>query len=201
MSAQAPATAPIFRRAEAADVDAVVALVESAYRGEASRAGWTTEADLLDGRRTGADEIAALLADPHSLLLLACRNDNIGDDTLPDDTLRVDTTADGTLLASAHVQRRDAIAYFGMFAVRPGLQGRGVGRAVLAEAERIARDEWLCTSMRMTVIVQRAALIDWYLRRGYARTGEYAPFPYGDARFGIPRRDDLRFETLAKSLR
>jgi len=174
-------SAPSFRRADAGDVAAIVALVESAYRGEASRAGWTTEADLLDGRRTGPDEIAALLADPHSVLLLAHAGD--------------------ALVASAHLQQRGDSAYFGMFAVAPGRQGRGLGRAVLAEAERIARDEWGCSAMRMTVIVQRDALIDWYLRRGYARTGEYAPFPYGDARFGIPRRDDLRFETLAKSLR
>ena len=54
--------------------------------------------------------------------------------------------------------------------------------------------------MRMTVIEQRAELIAWYERRGYQRTGEYRPFPYGDERFGIPRRDDLRFEWLVKTL-
>lgn len=177
----APVMSLDFRFAGGADVDAVVALVESAYRGEASRAGWTTEADLLDGRRTGPDEIALLLADPDSRLLLAGRA--------------------GELLASAHVRRDRQHAHFGMFAVRPGLQGSGIGRAVLAEAERIARDEWGCTDMDMTVIVQRDALIAWYERRGYRRTGEYSPFPYGDARFGIPRRDDLRFERLTKPLR
>lgn len=171
---------PSYRTAAAGDIPAVVALVESAYRGDASRAGWTTEADLLDGRRTGADEIAALLERPGSLILLAER--------------------DGELLASAHLEQHGEVAHFGMFAVRPGLQGSGLGRAVLAEAERIARSDWGCREMQMTVIVQREELIAWYGRRGYRRTGRFQPFPYGDARFGLPRRDDLRFEYLVKSL-
>ena len=169
-----------FRAATPEDTGAVVALVESAYRGEASRAGWTTEADLLDGRRTGADEIADVLADPCSRLLLAER--------------------DGALLACAHLKRHPGHAYFGMFAVRPGAQGAGTGGSVLAEAERIARDEWQCAELRMTVIVQRSELIAWYQRRGYRRTGERLPFPYGDERFGRPRRDDLAFEVLVKRL-
>jgi len=80
------------------------------------------------------------------------------------------------------------------------LQNAGVGRALLAEAERIAREEWHCRQMRMSVIDIRDALIAWYERRGYRRTGEHKPFPYGDARFGIPKRDDLRFEWLVKTL-
>jgi ribosomal protein S18 acetylase RimI-like enzyme len=85
-----------------------------------------------------------------------------------------------------------------MFAVAPDEQGSGLGKQLLAEAERVARDEWHCRAMRMTVIVQREELIAWYERRGYRRTGEYQPFPYGDERFGVPRRDDLRFEVLLK---
>jgi ribosomal protein S18 acetylase RimI-like enzyme len=167
-----------FRAATEADVDAVVALVESAYRGESSRAGWTTEADLLDGRRTGPDEIGEYLARPRSLILLAER--------------------DRDLLACAHVAEEDGAGYFGMFSVRPTLQGNGLGKRVLAEAERIVRETWRLPAMRMTVIDSRAELIAFYERRGYRRTGVFKPFPYGDARFGIPRRDDLRFEVLEK---
>ena len=167
-----------FRAATEADVDAVVALVESAYRGESSRAGWTTEADLLDGRRTGPDEIGEYLARPRSLILLAER--------------------DRDLLACAHVAEEDGAGYFGMFSVRPTLQGNGLGKRVLAEAERIVRETWRLPAMRMTVIESRAELIAFYERRGYRRTGVFKPFPYGDARFGIPRRDDLRFEVLEK---
>ena len=170
----------IFRAAAAADTAAVVALVESAYRGDASRVGWTTEADLLEGRRTGADDIEAILRRPRSRLLLA--------------------EQDGELLACAHVAEEDGAGYFGMFSVRPNLQNGGIGKQVLAEAERIAREEWQLPAMRMTVIDVRDALIAWYERRGYHRTGKHKPFPYGDERFGIPKRDDLRFEILEKPL-
>jgi ribosomal protein S18 acetylase RimI-like enzyme len=166
------------RPAVAADVPAIVALVESAYRGESGLRGWTTESHLLDGQRTDAADVEALLARADSRVLLV--------------------ECDGRLKASCHVERQGAAGYFGMFAVAPDEQGNGLGKQVLAEAERVARDEWHCSAMRMTVIVQREELIAWYERRGYRRTGEYQPFPYGDERFGVPRRDDLRFEVLLK---
>ncbi|RYD15221.1 MAG: N-acetyltransferase [Lysobacteraceae bacterium] len=170
-----------FRSATHADIDSIVALVQSAYRGEASKQGWTTEADLLDGQRTDAAGVAELLGRDDARILLV--------------------EADRVLLACAQLERQVDAGYFGMFSVRPGSQGGGIGRATLAEAERIARDEWGCAMMRMTVISVRDELIAWYERRGYGRTGEYSPFPYGDERFGIPLRDDLRFELLTKPLR
>lgn len=173
-----PQISPVFRAAVVADIDAIVALVESAYRGESGLRGWTTESHLLDGRRTDAADVGALIERADSRLLLA--------------------ECGGQLKASCHVERQDEVGYFGMFAVDPGEQSSGLGKRVLAEAERIAREEWRCRAMRMTVIVQREELIAWYGRRGYRRTGEYQPFPYGDERFGIPRRDDLRFEVLLK---
>jgi ribosomal protein S18 acetylase RimI-like enzyme len=170
--------APSFRAAGKADIDAIVALVESAYRGESGLRGWTTESHLLDGRRTDAADVGELIARAGSRILLA--------------------ECAGRLLASCHVERQGDTGYFGMFAVDPGAQGSGLGKRVLAEAERLAREEWGCRSMHMTVIVQRDELIGWYQRRGYRRTGQFKPFPYGDERFGIPRRDDLRFEVLSK---
>ena len=170
-----------FRAAASGDVDAVVALVESAYRGDASRAGWTTEADLLDGRRTGRDEIEAILVRPQSRMLLLIE-------------------ADGKLLGCAHVAVEDGAGYFGMFSVVPSCQGTGLGSRVLAEAERVAAQEWDCDLMRMSVIDVRDELIAYYERRGYRRTGILKPFPYGDARFGLPKRNDLRFEILEKPL-
>ena len=92
------------------------------------------------------------------------------------------------------------LGYFGMFAVEPTCQGRGIGRAVVAECERIAREEWSLPVLQMTVIDLREELIAWYGRLGYRRTGNFLPFPYGDTRFGVPRRDDLRFELLEKPL-
>ncbi|MBO0610413.1 GNAT family N-acetyltransferase [Myceligenerans salitolerans] len=168
------------RAATLADVGPLVTLVTSAYRGEASRAGWTTEADLLDGDRIDPDLLRADITRPHSKVLV------VDDDARP--------------LACAHVAVEEGAGYFGMFAVRPDRQGGGVGRALLAEAERVARDEWGQTCLRMSVIDARADLVAWYVRRGYVRTGRVKPFPYGDTRFGVPKRDDLRFEVLEKQL-
>ncbi len=185
-----------FRSAVVSDVSAVVALVESAYRGDVSRTGWTTEADLLDGQRTDPDEVAALIARSDSRVLLA-EAPSAGSGQGP-------STGSGqgaALLACCHIERESAQrCHFGMFAVSPGEQGSGLGRAMLAEAERIAREEWGCAAMAMTVIDVRAELIAWYERRGYRRTGRFKPFPYGDARFGLPRRGDLRFEVMEKPL-
>jgi GNAT superfamily N-acetyltransferase len=180
-----PATSPTpatlsFRAATSADIDALVALVESAYRGDSSKQGWTTEADMLGGRRTGADDVGACIDRPDGVVLLAER--------------------EGELLACAHIAVEDGAGYFGMFSVSPTLQGGGIGKALLAEAERVVRDEWQLLAMRMTVIDIRDELIAFYERRGYARTGIKKPFPYGDARFGEPKRDDLRFEVLEKRL-
>jgi GNAT superfamily N-acetyltransferase len=163
------------------DVAGIVALVESAFRGDASRAGWTTEADLLDGRRTGPDEISAMLADPDRCILV--RRDD-----------------DGTLLASVALKRDGEAAWLGMLSVRPTRQAAGIGRQVVEGAESWARAHWGSRRMRMTVIVQRSELIAWYERRGYCRTGETAPFFYGDERFGLPRRQDLSFIVLEKRL-
>ena len=106
-----------------------------------------------------------------------------------------------SLLACAHLDRAppDACA-FGMFSVRPELQGHGIGNALLAECERLARVEWRCRIVSMTVIRQREDLIPFYERRGYRRTGATRPFPYGDAHFGRPKRADLEFVVLEKEL-
>ncbi|MFD8734875.1 GNAT family N-acetyltransferase [Streptomyces sp. NPDC059618] len=176
----AAATGLTFRDAVDTDVDALVALIESAYRGESSRAGWTTEADILQGRRTDPEGVRAVVEAPDSRLLAVER--------------------DGVLVACCQLEHRGDHAYFGMFAVSPTLQGGGLGKVIIAEAERTVREAWGVTEMHMTVISVREDLIAWYERRGYRRTGRMTPFPYGDERFGIPQRDDLRFELLVKPL-
>lgn len=169
-----------FRAATASDIPTLITLVTSAYRGEVSKQGWTTEADLLDGQRIDAEGLARDIARERSRILLAER--------------------EGQVLACAHVAVEDGAGYFGMFSVKPDQQGGGLGKLVISEAERVARDEWQLPAMRMTVIDVRDELIAFYERRGYRRTGIKKPFPYGDARYGIPKRDDLRFEVLEKTL-
>ncbi|MHC5904024.1 GNAT family N-acetyltransferase [Streptomyces sp. S6] len=169
-----------YRDATDDDVDALVSLVESAYRGDSSRAGWTTEADILDGRRTDPEGVREVIAKPNGRLLVVERA--------------------GTVVACCQLEHRGEHAYFGMFAVSPERQGEGLGKRIIAEAERQARFSWGVTEMHMTVISVRDELIAWYERRGYRRTGRTTPFPYGDERFGIPRRPGLEFELLVKPL-
>jgi ribosomal protein S18 acetylase RimI-like enzyme len=170
-----------FRAAGTGDIPALHELVESAYRGEASRAGWTTEADLLGGQRTDPDALASIITGAASRMIVA--------------------EEDGVVVGCCQLEARGGgTAYLGMLAVRPPLQARGVGRRIVAEGEQVAREEWAATRVQMTVIRQRDELIAWYERLGYARTGETAPFPYGDARFGLPKVDDLEFVVLVKAL-
>ncbi len=172
-----------FRPATLADIPALVALVTSAYRGEVSKQGWTTEADLLDGQRIDPEVLRGDIERQRSRVILAeCQQ------------------ADGLeLLACVHVTEVDGAGYLGMFSVRPDGQGSGIGKQVMMEAERYVREELRLPAMRMTVIDIRDELIAFYERRGYRRTGITKPFPYGDERFGIPKRDDLRFEVLEKN--
>ncbi|MBZ9639308.1 GNAT family N-acetyltransferase [Streptomyces sp. PSKA30] len=179
-TAATAATGLTFRDATDADVEALVALIESAYRGDSSRAGWTTEADILQGQRTDPEGVRAVIKSTDGRLLTVER--------------------DGTVVACCQLEHRGDHAYFGMFAVSPRLQGAGLGKVIIAEAERQARATWGVTQMHMTVISVREDLIAWYERRGYRRTGKMTPFPYGDERFGIPQRDDLQFELLVKEL-
>ncbi len=169
-----------FRNALIADVDAVVALVERAYRGDASRAGWTTEADLLEDRRTNHDEIRSIVTGAASRMRLMERGSD--------------------LVACVRVEATPTHGYIGMVTVEPTLQAAGLGRLLLAEAERVISQEFGLAVGRMTVIAQRDELIVWYERRGWARTGATAPFPYDDPRKGAPKRPDLYFVVLEKRL-
>ncbi|MEU0071836.1 GNAT family N-acetyltransferase [Streptomyces sp. NPDC006332] len=177
---ETPAPELSFRDATDADVDALVALIESAYRGDSSRAGWTTEADILQGQRTDPQGVLEVIKAADSRLLTVER--------------------EGRIVACCQLEHRGDHAYFGMFAVSPAAQGGGLGKVIIAEAERQAREVWGATEMHMTVISVRDDLIAWYERRGYRRTGRMTPFPYGDERFGVPQRDDLQFELLIKEL-
>lgn len=172
---------PKFRPATTADLPAVVTLVNSAYRGDSSRAGWTTEADLLGGQRTDEAMLRAQISDQgHSLLLLE---------------------VDGALTGCVYLElETDDAAYLGMLTIGPNAQARGFGKALLAAAERYVEQTWGARRLRMTVIAQRLGLIAWYERRGYLRTGEREPFPYEDVRFGLPKREDLYMVVLCKSL-
>lgn len=185
-----------LRPARLDDADALSALVNSAYRGDSSRVGWTTEADLLGGQRTDPEALRGFIAagetDGERVLLVHEGAAAGAAPGAPGTTAAID--------ACVQLERHGDEAYLGMFTVRPTLQGGGLGRLLLAGAEQDARRRWGVSAVHMTVIAQRHELIGWYERRGYRATGETAPFPYGDARFGEPRRADLHFVVLRKAL-
>lgn len=169
-----------IERASVDDVDALHRLIESAYRGESSKAGWTTEADLLGGQRTDTEELADILADPAQHMLV----------------MRDEETLVGSILVTQKEQSR---AYFGMLTIDPQRQAAGLGRTLLAAGENAAR-AFGATIMECQVIRQRDELIAWYRRHGYAETGDTRPFPMHDPRFGLPKRDDLVFIVMEKPL-
>ena len=172
--------APTFRPAAPDDVPALHRLVESAYRGDSAKAGWTHEADLLGGQRTDEAELLDILADASRVILLA--------------------EVEGVLIGCVQVaDQGDGLAYLGLLTVDPTRQAGGLGRLLIEAAEAEARSRFAATRMEMTVIRQRSELIAWYERRGYALTGETRPFPLDETTFGLSDRD-LTFVVMEKAL-
>jgi predicted N-acetyltransferase YhbS len=174
-------TPPIFRPATLADIPALHALVESAYRGDSARLGWTHEADLLDGQRTDPESLTGIIDDPEQQNLLALDGSDI--------------------IGSVHIDRKDhGTSYLGLLSVDPRRQAIGLGKQLISAAERAAATHFGAHAIEMTVIKQRTELIDYYHRRGYSPTGEERPFPHGDVRFGLPKTSELVFVVLAKNI-
>lgn len=166
-----------FRRANAQDAAQLVDLVNSAYRGETSRQGWTTEADLLDGLRTTAGEIEQLVSSDNSFFLLCFDA--------------------AQLIGSAHIERQNDEAHIGMFVVRPDRQGDGIGKRLLESAEQEVLRTWPLRVFVMRVITLRQELIAFYERRGYKRTGKFEQFPV-NPEVWTPKVAGLQLDILEK---
>ena len=159
-------------------------LVNSAYRGESSLKGWTSEAKLIGGQRTDAEMIKKMIVAPASIVLVAKAASSVK-----------------SILGCVHVESiKGGQCYLGMLTVETTLQNRGIGDHLMRASELFARQEFSATLMFMTVLEIRSELVAWYERRGYKKTGEKKPFPYDDARFGRPLVPDLQFHILAKDL-
>lgn len=169
----------MIAKASPNDVQALTQLINSAYRGESSKRGWTTEADFLDGQRTDEAAVLDLIQKPGAALL------------------KFEATV-GTLQGCVYLEKQDSNLYLGMLTVAPHLQNSGIGKQLLQAAEAYAREQ-NCTMVVMSVISVRQKLIAWYERHGYSKTGATKPFPHGDVRFGIPKQP-LEFVILEKQL-
>lgn len=153
-------------------------LVNSAYRGDSSRRGWTTEADLIDGTRTDATLLAELLQKPETTILKYVE--------------------EGKILGCVELRKESGRLYLGMLTVQPDIQGKGIGKELLRAAEDMARKQ-RCSAIFMNVLSVRNELIDWYLRHGYRVTDERKPFAFTDPRFGQPKTR-LEFAVLEKEM-
>jgi ribosomal protein S18 acetylase RimI-like enzyme len=168
----------MITKALQSDIPALNILVNSAFRGESSKKGWTTEADILGGIRTDESTLTDSLNEPKTTILKYCEGDDI--------------------LGMVMLKSQGDSLYLGMLTVTPDLQGSGIGKKLLHASEAFAKEEGL-PKMMMTVISIRVELVAWYERHGYVRTGEVRPFPMDDPKFGLPKTF-LEFVVLEKKL-
>jgi predicted N-acetyltransferase YhbS len=170
-----------IRPAGRPDIPALHALIESAYRGDSARQGWTHEADLLDGQRTDPESLTEIIDDPDQRILVALDGPDI--------------------IGCVQIARKEnGKSYLGLLSVDPLRQATGLGKQLISAAEHAAATYFGAHVIELTVIKQRSELIAYYNRRGYSATGEERPFPFGDERFGLPRTSELVFVVLAKSI-
>ena len=170
-----------FYKAELVDAESVAQLINSAYRGETSRQGWTTEADILDGLRTTTAEVGKIIKRKDAFILIGVLNDEV--------------------VATICCERQDLAGrdtvHFGMIAVKPTRQNKGYGKALIKAAEAITLREWRVAGFHMAVISIRHELIAFYERLGYVKTGEFKDFPKNSALWQ-PKVEGLNLQYLAK---
>jgi ribosomal protein S18 acetylase RimI-like enzyme len=168
----------MITKATLQDIPALTTLINSAYRGETSKKGWTTEAHLLEGKRTTEEELTEIILDPKNTFLKFTDNEQI--------------------IGSVLLVVKEHQLYVGMLTVSPELQNSGIGKKMLAEAENHAKSLGL-SSLSMTVVSVRSELIAWYKRHGYVETGEREPFPSSDIHINISN-EPLEFIYLEKRI-
>lgn len=171
----------VIKPALTSEAPEISLLVNSAYRGESSRKGWTTEADLLDGQRTDASLLTKDINKKNKCILTLKKMD------------------ESEILACVCLEFFDDTCYLGMLTVRPTLQNSGIGKHLISESENFARQQGI-KRMSLGVIHQRTELIAWYERRGYTKTDEAEDFPYNNPEFGIPKVKDLHFVMFEKNI-
>jgi predicted N-acetyltransferase YhbS len=159
------------------DIPALNELVNGAYRGEGSKQGWTTEADLLDGIRTSENSLREMMERPDAVILVA--------------------EEENEMKGCVYLEKQDDALYLGMLTVRPSLQGRGLGAQLIDAAEERATQIG-CKKISMTVITIREELIAYYKRKGFRDNGERKLFP-NNPKFGIPKRE-LEFLVMEKEI-
>jgi ribosomal protein S18 acetylase RimI-like enzyme len=166
-----------LRSAVSADATVIAQLVNKAYRPQGTATGWTHESALVSGDRTTAEQVVELLAKPYSIILVGLEN--------------------GEIIACIHIEKHGHSSHIGMLAVCPSLQATGVGKQILVFAEQFAKSNFTAEKFVMQVMSSRIELIDFYLRRGYHKTGVLLDYPIA-AGVGVPIYPGLTLERLEK---
>jgi GNAT superfamily N-acetyltransferase len=167
------------------DFSEVVRLVNSAYRGDSSRDGWTTEAEYLDGQRTDEKSLAQELEGKNKTVLCV-RNKKTSEII-------------GTVFLEQFTDDKGPNCYLGMLTVKPTLQNSGLGRWILSEVEEYVK-QWGVRRITLGVLNPRHELMAWYERRGFVKNGITEEFPYGQDQFGLPKTKGLHFVMFEKTI-
>lgn len=169
----------MITKATLEDVPALNKLVNSAYRGESSKKGWTTEANILEGLRTTEQELTETIQNQKNTILKFTEHEQI--------------------IGCVLLIEKEQQLYLGMLTVSPELQNSGMGKKLLLQAEIHASTLGL-PKIVMTVISVREELIAWYKRNGYIDTGGRQPFPASDVHIPISEQP-LEFIMLEKKIK
>jgi GNAT superfamily N-acetyltransferase len=170
----------VLQIAAQTDADIIALLVNSVYRGENSRKGWTTEADFLEGIRITPEKVREIIAGDNEVIINAVRNEQI--------------------IGCVHLENAGEYSYLGMLSVDVNFQAKGIGKLLINECERYTKEVWGLNEVKMKVISRRKELIEYYNRRGYFSTGELEEFGSRGDTFG-ETKEKLYFETLSKKLK
>ena len=149
-----------FTNATAQDAERIQHLIQTAFQTEDSRQDWTGIVELASNFKLDLNEVKDKLNNPDITTLLAFdeNNDNLV----------------GTIEVS---QRVGGVGRLSMIAVDDRYQRSGAGRQILAYGEDYCRQKWGAKQFSLNVLSSRPALIEWYIRRGFRKTGETEPFP------------------------
>jgi ribosomal protein S18 acetylase RimI-like enzyme len=168
-----------FQIAGINDAEVITSLVNSVYRGENSKKGWTTEADFLTGIRITEEKVKEIIERKSGIIILAI--------------------FEGNIIGCVHLENTGTNSYLGMLSVDVNYQDKGIGKLLINECERYTKEMWGLSEIKMKVISRRTELIEYYNRRGYSSTGELEDFGAHGETFG-DTKEMLYFETLKKEL-
>lgn len=157
-----------YRLAINTDIAQLVKLINAAYR-QKNENTWTTEAEIVMGERISYAQLEQLFKNHNFHLLVAEQNNQV--------------------VACIGLTFDESSVEIGTFAISPNWQNQGLGKLVLDNAEKYAKDiQFDLKTYVMWVLSVRTELIAFYERRGYIQTGVVEDYPL-DADVGIPQVD------------